>query len=157
MFSSKTLFGKYMESVLIKCQNCKTVNKVIVSKFSLIPKCHSCKAPLDWPKKPVDVTWSSFQNEVTGHPGVVLLEFWSPTCGHCRGMNPLIEEYALEKNGIIKIAKVNSMNEPSLAAQFNIMGVPTFILFSNGIKIATIAGAMNREQLTGWIRQYLNV
>jgi thioredoxin 2 len=146
-----------MDTVLLKCQNCGTINKIIVSKFALKPKCHNCKTVLEWAKKPVDAYSGSFQNEVIGHPGIVLVEFWSPTCGHCRVMSPLIDEFALEKNGIIKIVKINSMAEPGLASQFNIMGVPTFILFNNGNKLASIPGAMNKDQLVGWIRQYINI
>jgi thioredoxin 2 len=146
-----------MESVLLKCRNCGTVNRVTVAKFDLKPKCHSCKNILDWPKKPVDAGYSNFQGEVAGDPGAVLVEFWSPTCGYCRSMSPLLDELASEKGGIIKIVKINSPAEPNLSAQFNIMGVPSFVLFNNGQKVADIAGAMNKDQLLAWIRQYINV
>jgi thioredoxin 2 len=145
-----------MENVLLKCNKCNTVNRVLVSKFNLKPKCHSCKNLLEWPTKPVEANSINFRNEVINNPGFVLVEFWTPTCGYCHSMNPTLDKFAQDKAGIVKLVKINSVNSPDLAVQFNIMGVPSFILFNGGKKTAEISGAMNAEQLDSWIRQYTN-
>jgi len=142
-----------METVVIKCENCGTANKVIVAKFHLKPKCHSCKTLLTWSDKPIDVNSGNYKKEVLDNPGITLIEFWSPTCGYCHAMTPTLEKFAHEKAGIIKLVKINTASDPYLASVFNISGVPTFALYNEGQKINQVAGAMTKEQLESWIRQ----
>jgi thioredoxin 2 len=68
-----------MESVLLRCQSCSVVNKVLKDKLPSTPKCGKCKTPLDYPNKPVDITTGTFKSEVLSSPGVVVVEFWSPS------------------------------------------------------------------------------
>ena len=145
-----------MESVLMRCSNCHSVNRVIVDKFNLKPKCSQCKTPLSWSNKSVDITSQSYQKEITENPGFTLVEFWSPTCGYCHSMNPMLERFASDKAGIVKLAKINTMSEQTLASQFTIMGVPTFILFKGGRAVDQVNGALNKEQFDSWIQHNLN-
>lgn len=145
-----------MESVLIRCDNCSSVNRVRIDKFSLKPLCSRCKTPLRWETKPIDVTMRSYMKEVIENPGFTLLEFWSQTCGFCRSMNPILDRFASERAGIIKIVKVNSETEHSLASQFSIMGVPSFILFKGGRMIDQKSGALSRELLETWIMRNMD-
>lgn len=68
-----------MESVLLRCQSCGAVNKVLRDRLSSKPRCGKCKTPIDYPDKPVDITTGTFKKEVLSSPGVVVVEFWSPT------------------------------------------------------------------------------
>ena len=90
------------------------------------PKCGKCKTPLDVPRRPIDVTVADFDQEVLAWPGLVLLEFWTPWCGHCRMMAPVLDELAGERAGLLKVVKVNVDNEPSLGARFGIQATPNF-------------------------------
>jgi thioredoxin 2 len=144
-----------MESVLLRCQSCGAVNRVLKDKLSSVPKCGRCKKPLDYPHEPIDITTGSFKKEVLSSPGVVLVDFWSPTCGHCQRLNPVLDQIAAEKAGAIKIAKVNTKTDQHLAFQFGIRGVPTLILYKNGKKINEISGALPKHQLEAWINSSL--
>jgi thioredoxin 2 len=144
-----------MESVLIRCDKCSSVNRVKIDKFNQKPQCSKCHSPLKWTAQPVDVTMQSYQKEVIENPGFTLLEFWSQTCGYCRSMDPIIVRFASEKAGIVKMVKVNSTTEYSIASQFNIMGVPAFILFKGGRMIDQKNGALSKEQLETWIARNL--
>jgi thioredoxin 2 len=141
-----------MDTILLRCGNCGAVNKLLKDKLSAGPKCGKCKAPLDYPGRPVDVTSGSFQKEVLSCPGVVLVEFWSPSCGYCLRLDPVLEQLAREKAGILKIVKINTHAEQYLPSQYGIRGVPALLLFRNGNKINQITGAMSKQQLEEWVR-----
>jgi thioredoxin 2 len=146
-----------MDTVLIRCENCNTINRVLIEKINMKPKCHHCQEHLKWTNKPVDIHSENFQKEIIENPGITLIEFWSPTCGYCHAMNPLLEQFASDKAGIVKLAKINSEAEGYTASHFNITGVPTFVLFKDGQKISQVAGAMNRIQLDIWVKQNAGV
>jgi thioredoxin 2 len=139
------------DTVFVRCKNCGTINRLPVEKMMSKPKCGKCKNFLEFLKRPVEVASSDFDNEVIGWPGAVLVEFWSPRCGHCLSIAPVLEELAHERAGILKFAKVNIENEPSLAMRFQIRATPTMMLYRNGIKLAEIAGGMPKAQLEAWI------
>jgi thioredoxin 2 len=140
-----------METVLMRCESCKSVNRVVVKKMGLKPLCHICKKPLSWVTKPIDVYSSNFSQQVLQDPGFVLVEFWAPSCGYCIAMNPIFDKIASDKAGIVKIVKINTMYESNLASEYNVMGTPHFVLFNGGQKITEASGAMTRAQLEGWI------
>jgi thioredoxin 2 len=140
-----------MNTILLRCQSCGTVNRVSVDKLSLNPKCGRCKTVLEYPSLPVDVTSSTFHREVLSCPGAVLVEFWSPSCGHCQRLNPLLTQIAAEKAGMLKVVNINTQTEQLLAGQFGIRGVPTLILYKGGKKLRELSGALPKEQLEAWI------
>ena len=115
------------------------------------PKCGKCKSVLELRRTPVDATSGNFDREALSWPGAVLVEFWSPRCGHCMRISPVIDEIAGEKVGILKVVKVNVDNEPTLGARFGIRGTPMFILYRHGNKVSDIPGAPPADQLRAWI------
>ncbi len=141
-----------MESILLRCQSCRSINRVPSDRISFHPRCGKCKVLLRYPGSPVAVTSDTFQYEVVSDPGVVLVEFWSPSCGHCQKLRPVLEQIAEEKAGALKIATINIQEEPLLSARFSIRGVPFFILYKRGKKIRELAGAMPKQQIEEWIR-----
>lgn len=138
-------------TVLLRCSNCNTVNRIAVEKLRAGPKCGRCGGLLDFPEKPVEVTASDFGHEVLDHPGAALLFFWAPWCTHCRAMIHLMEEIAREKAGMIKVAMINSEKEPSVARRFDVMSVPKLVLYRYGRKIDEVNGEMRKDQLEAWI------
>lgn len=140
-----------MNPVLLRCQSCGAINRVRREKIGDNPRCGSCHTAISIQRRPLDITASRYDAEVLAWPGSVLVEFWSPLCGHCIRMNPVIDEIAGRLAGVVKIVKVNIDLERQLAAQFGITGTPSFALFNGGHKSREIAGAMPRDQLLRWI------
>lgn len=138
-------------SVLLRCNKCKTVNRVPVDKLMNNPKCGRCKAFLEFTKTLIEVTAANFDREVLAWPGVVLVEFWAPWCGHCRTIAPVLEEIAHERAGLLKVVKVNTDSESLLATRFGIRATPTLMIYRNGIKLSEVQGALPKTQLEAWI------
>ncbi|MDH5767768.1 MAG: thioredoxin TrxC [Nitrospirota bacterium] len=139
------------DAVLMRCNNCRTVNQVSVDKLMKNPRCGNCKAFLEIPQKPIEVTTANFDQEVLEWPDVVLVEFWAPWCGHCLIMAPILDKLAHERAGLLKVVKVNVDNEPSLGARFKLHATPLLVLYRNGQKLNEIIGALPKTELEAWI------
>ncbi|MGD1076262.1 MAG: thioredoxin domain-containing protein [Thermodesulfovibrionales bacterium] len=138
-------------AVFLRCKSCKTLNRVPAERLFLHPKCGKCTTLLEFPKTPVAVTARNFEEEVLKWPGTVLVEFWSPRCGICLSIAPVIERLAREKAGIVKIAMVEVEKEWLLANRFDIRSTPVFFVYRNGVKINELFGALPRLQLEAWL------
>ena len=95
----------------------------------------------------LQLTEQNFESEVIKSTSPVLVDFWAEWCGPCKMIGPIIEEIAAELQGKLKVGKVNVDNEGNLAAKFNIMSIPTLLVFKNGEVVNQITGAMPKAQL----------
>ncbi|MDH4101170.1 MAG: thioredoxin, partial [Nitrospirota bacterium] len=77
----------------------------------------------------LEVTSGSWDQEVLKDSGVVLVDFWAPWCGPCKAVAPVIEELAVEYKDKVKIAKLNTDDNPDVASRYRIMGIPTLMFF----------------------------
>lgn len=140
-----------MRPVMLRCQQCGTVNRVSADKIQSEIHCGNCKAKLSILDRTIDVTSANFGNDVLQWPGVVLVDFWSQGCVHCMRLSPVLDELAREKAGLVRFAKVNAAYEPALSVQYGVQGVPNLILFENGQVVARLPGAVPKENLKAWI------
>ena len=93
-----------------------------------------------------EVTDTNFQAEVLESDTPVLVDFWAPWCGPCRIIAPSLEEINDEKDNL-RVVKLNVDENQQTAAQYNVMSIPTLIVFKNGQPAKTIIGAMPKKRL----------
>lgn len=105
--------------------------------------------------KPVDVTDATFDTEVINAETPVLVDFWASWCGPCRIVGPILEEIATEKDGKLKIAKVNIDENNQMAAQLGISSIPTMILYKNGQPVEKIVGAYPKPRILEKVEPHL--
>ena len=97
------------------------------------------------------VSEKEFEEQVLKEPLPVLVDFWAPWCGPCRMIAPVLEELAGDYSGKLKILKVNVDENPGLAERFEILGIPTMLLFKGGVQVESFVGVTPRAALAGKI------
>ncbi|MDT8404313.1 thioredoxin TrxC [Sulfuriflexus sp.] len=138
----------------IVCPHCAGVNRVPAARLTQAPKCGKCKQPL-FDGKPLELTATNFRQHIGRSDIPVLVDFWAPWCGPCKMMAPVFEEAAMQLEPHVRVAKVNTETEQTLAGQFGIRSIPTLALFRGGQEVAHQAGAMDLNSLTRWVRSQL--
>lgn len=93
---------------------------------------------------------NNFQQEVLNSQEPVLVDFWAPWCSHCRVLNPILEEFAQEAEGV-RIGKVNIDDEPELAKQYGIMSIPTVLYIKDGSVVEKKVAPQDPEELEDMI------
>jgi thioredoxin 1 len=94
-----------------------------------------------------EVTDNNFQAEVIESDVPVLVDFWAPWCGPCRMVAPVVEEIAQERAEQLKVVKLNIDENQQTAIAFNVMSIPTLILFRDGKAAKTVIGAYPKRKL----------
>lgn len=92
----------------------------------------------------INLTRDNFEAEVTEFKGTVLVDFWASWCMPCKMLSPVVDEVAEEVTSA-KVAKVNVDEQQSLAARFNVMSIPTLIVFKDGKEVRRSVGVMPKE------------
>jgi thioredoxin 1 len=91
-------------------------------------------------KEVQDVTDQTFQQEVIQADVPVLVDFWAPWCGPCRMVAPIVKELSGEYEGRVAFRKMNTDENPRVAAQYNIRSIPTLLVFKKGQQVGQIVG-----------------
>lgn len=105
--------------------------------------------------KAFPVTTADFSAKVLQSELPVLVDFWAPWCGPCRQLAPILDEVAAELDGKVVVLKVNVDEEPSLAAKYGIVSIPTLHLFTLGESVKTIVGGRTKDKLIAEITPLL--
>jgi putative thioredoxin len=101
----------------------------------------------------LDATDATFQRDVidASHQQPVLVDFWAPWCGPCRALGPLLEKLESAYGGRFRLVKVNSDQQPELAAQFNVRSIPYVVAFVDGQPVNAFVGALPESQLRAFV------
>jgi thioredoxin 1 len=94
-----------------------------------------------------EVTDNNFQAEVIESDVPVLVDFWAPWCGPCRMVAPVVEEIAEERGDQLKVVKMNIDENQNTAVKFNVLSIPTLMVFRNGEVAKTVIGAYPKRKL----------
>ncbi|HEU0304669.1 MAG TPA: thioredoxin [Gaiellaceae bacterium] len=93
-----------------------------------------------------DVTDATFQEEVLDAEGPVVVDFWAPWCGPCRAVDPILESLAEEHEGRVRFVKLNVDENIGSASRYNVLSIPTAILFADGEAKEAVIGAYPRSR-----------
>ncbi|MGP1366218.1 MAG: thioredoxin [Schwartzia sp. (in: firmicutes)] len=96
--------------------------------------------------KPITLTQENFKAEVIEAKGTVLVDFWAAWCGPCQMLSPVVDEVA-EALTDVKVGKVNIDEQPDLAAQFDVMSIPTLVVFKDGQEVEQSVGVIPKESI----------
>ncbi|MBM3227971.1 thioredoxin [Candidatus Peribacteria bacterium] len=96
---------------------------------------------------PSPISDADFNQEVLASATPVLVDFWAPWCGPCKAMLPIVEELDKEYAGKVKFVKMNVDENLEIPGQFNVMSIPTFVLFKDGKPVSSFVGGRTKEDI----------
>jgi thioredoxin 1 len=102
-----------------------------------------------------NVTTATFQDEVLSSATPVLVDFWAEWCGPCRMVSPILDEIAAEYSDKIEIVKVNVDEEPQLAMQYGVTGIPLMGIFQGGQLVKQMVGAKPKQAIVADLAEFL--
>lgn len=141
------------ETQIIKCNNCGALNRHALQLFDKEPVCGRCKTRLT--AQPWVATDANFASVIEQSPSPVLLDLWAPWCGPCRLMSPIIDQLATELAGQIRVAKLNTDENPLTGKRFGIQGIPTLLILKNGREVGRLVGAQSKAVILQKLREVL--
>ncbi len=105
--------------------------------------------------KLVELTDANFDEEVGASDLPLVVDFWAEWCGPCRMVGPVLEQIAQENEGKVRMAKLNVDDAPGVAQRFDIMSIPTLLVFQDGVAKKRIVGAKGKGQLLEDLAEFL--
>ncbi len=138
-----------MNTVIVSCPSCSKKNRIPADKQHMLPKCGHCKAHISMKNKavPVELGDQGFHDFVKHAPLPLMVDFFSPTCGPCQVMLPIVNTMAGQYAHKFIIATVNTSKNQQISSFFNIRSVPSFLFFKDGALIEQIAGSVSQAVL----------
>ncbi len=103
----------------------------------------------------VTFTDANFEAEVLKSDVPVLVDFWAPWCGPCQMMGPIVEELGTELEGKAKVGKLNVDENSTVAGQYKVMSIPTFLVFKGGEVVDQMVGGVPKEKLKEMLEKHV--
>lgn len=103
-----------------------------------------------------DVSQTTFAQEVLGADRPVLVDFWAPWCGPCKMLAPVVEKVASSHAERAKFVKLNTDDNPNVAGEYQVSGIPCLILFKGGKAVDRIVGYVSEQTITSMLSKHLN-
>jgi thioredoxin 1 len=104
--------------------------------------------------KPLEITDASFETEVLKADRPVVVDFWAPWCGPCRMMSPVLDAAAEKMGSALKFTKFNTDDNPKMARQFQIMAIPSLLVFDQGQEKDRAVGFVPQPELEKWLQSF---
>lgn len=142
------------EAFHIVCPHCGSVNRVPSARLTEGPNCGQCHAPL-FTGRPIALTAANFDRHASRADIPLVVDFWASWCGPCQMMAPAFEQVARILEPQVRLAKVNTEQEQTLAIRFGIASIPTLILFRAGQEVARQPGALGLQDIVRWIQSHI--
>jgi thioredoxin 2 len=130
----------------VSCSSCGSPNRVDLGRVKDGPRCGKCGKPLRL-DRPIAVSDGDLERVVRDAEVPVLVDFYADWCGPCKMMAPLLDDLAGRHAGELLVGKLDTDRSPTMAARFQIRGVPTLIAFRGGREVAREVGAVPRARL----------
>ncbi|MGE5256829.1 MAG: thioredoxin family protein [Hyphomicrobiales bacterium] len=147
------------DSYKMRCSQCGARNRIPGAKLEAAPKCGKCGSPLKtgelFTPQPVMVTDGNFDAQVLKSPLPVLVFAWAPWCPTCGAAAPIIDQFAADAKGQIRVGKLNVDANPELANRYSILSVPSLFIFDNGEMKDRILGALQKHELMLKLAPYI--
>ncbi len=144
---------------MLRCINCHAKNRVPVAKAGAPAHCGKCGSPLATEvlhaRQALMVNDATFESAVLRSPLPVLLYAWAPWCGTCQATGPVVDQFAREAAGRVRVGKLNIDVSPGIAARFSIMSVPFLFIFDGGELKESLPGGMPLHELMMKMGKYI--
>ncbi len=147
------------EPFLFRCMACGARNRIPVGKIDAGAKCGKCGVVLETEElfvpQPLTLSERDFDGRVLKSPLPTLVFAWAPWCPSCRAAMPVIDDFAKDTKGKIRVGKLNVDSSPALSSKYNIFGVPQLLVFDNGRLTETMPGSMQKHEIMMKMARYL--
>jgi thioredoxin 2 len=136
-----------MATTVVQCPACNVRNRLAKDAAGR-PRCSKCHADLPWL---VEAGADEFDRVIERSKLPVLVDLWAPWCGPCRAVAPALEQLAVERAGSLRVVKVNVDQSPEVSARLGVQGIPTMVLFADGVEISRQVGALPADGIRRWV------
>jgi thioredoxin 2 len=147
-------------SFIVRCSACRTKNRIPADKMGMTARCGKCKAAVQTRDlmvgEPVIVTDASFEAQVLKSPLPVLLDCWAAWCQPCQTVSPIVHEIAAQHKGRLKVGKLNTEQNPVTTNRYQILSLPTLLIFDGGQVKDALAGAFPKNIIMQKIGPYIS-
>ncbi|MDM8535629.1 thioredoxin domain-containing protein [Desulfobacterales bacterium HSG17] len=135
---------------LYRCTSCGTKNKIPGDKLSAAPNCGRCQTTLDTGElflaQPINVNARDFDEKIIKSPIPVLLDCWAEWCSACHSFSPVVQELGRIMAQRVRVAKINVDQNPEISGKYNIMSLPTCLVFDGGEVRERFVGAIDKNE-----------